>query len=295
MSEIKFKKYSVLHTAFFAVLLILFSTVSVTAELLQEQLPDGFKLSKPVEFYDSGNLFELINGQAVFYLSYGFLKLDHGFYEKEGVSYKVDVYEVRDVLSALGCYREQKDDDAADMNVGTEGYVLDYLASFYKNRYYVEIVPVSEGVVKDMTLLAGHVAKNIPGNIEIPKELSLFPSDGLIPESESYIGENLLSYTFLGHGLVAKYQTKVESKTITAFISLAGNEENARKICDDFRGKLQNPSEITLTGNVKGVSGIMPYRGKALVFPYKGYAFGFLGVEDNTQALEILKKIHDKL
>ena len=94
---------------------------------------------------------------------------------------------------------------------------------------------------------------------------------------------------------MAKYKTNNESKTITAFISLAGNEENARKICDDFRGKLQNSSEIILTGNVSGFIGTLPYRGTAMIFPHKEYAFGFLGVEENNQALEILKKIHEKL
>ena len=285
----------IVFTALFIILFTVISAESVEKQLLPEQFPDGFKLTKPVEYYDPGNLFELINGQAVFYLSYGFVKLDHAFYEKEGVSYKVDVYELRDGLSALGSYRAQKDDDAAELNAGTEGYIFDYLASFYKDKYYIEIVPTDEGDIPVMKLLAGHVEKRIPGTSDLPKELSLFPLEGIIPDSESYYGENLLSYTFLGHGITAEYKQSQGGKNLRVYISFAQDDSHALKIIEDFKEKIKNASSIALPVGISGISGEMPYRGKSMIFHYQKYVFGCLGYTDEKETLKILEILFENL
>ena len=286
------------HIVFTALFIILFSSISaesVEKQLLPEQFPDGFKLTKPVAYYNPGNLFELINGQAVFYLSYGFVKLDHAFFEKDGVSYKVDVYELRDRLSALGSYRAQKDDDAAELNAGTEGYIFDYLASFYKDKYYIEIVPTDEGDIPVMKLLASHVEKRIPGTSDLPEELSLFPLEGIIPNSESYYGENLLSYTFLGHGITAEYKQNQGEKNLRVYISFAQDDRHALKIIEEFKEKIKNASSIALPVGISGISGEMPYRGKTMIFPYKKYAFGCLGYSDEKETLKIFEKLLENL
>lgn len=280
------------------ILCMAISAQSEEKQLLPEQFSDGFKLTKPVAFYDPGNLFELINGQAIFYLSYGFVRLEHAFYEKNGAVYTVDVYELRDRLSALGSYRQQKDDEAGELKAGCEGYVIEYLSTFYKDKYYIEIIPTeSEGKnnIEDMRILASHIEKVIPGTTELPLELVLFPQDGMIPESELYIGENLLSYTFLGHGLTAQYKQKGENSTFRVFISLADNEQKAQKIKEDFRTSINNPASIELSGKVSGVKGTLAYRGNAMIFNYRQYAFGCLGYADEAGALNVLGKLYENL
>lgn len=268
---------------------------SAGAQILPEQFPDGFKVTKPMEYYDPGNLYDLINGQAVFYLSYGFVKLDHAYYEKDGVSYRVDVYELADRLSALGSYRQQKDEDTSELNIGTEGYIIDYLAAFFKDKYYVEIVPMDDGDITELKLLAGHVEKSVPGTRELPPELSLFPQDGLIPNSEMYFGESFLSYSFMGNGLSAYYMQKQDDKEIRVFIALSDSKEKAQKISEDFKEKLNNIKSIKLFENVSGTSGEMAYRGKTMIFHYKYYAFGCLGYTNDGEASDILGKLLENL
>ena len=301
MNYLRTKTLLILLTVVATISMIFCTAISAKSDekqLLPEQFSDGFKLTKPVAFYDPGNLFELINGQAVFYLSYGFVKLEHAFYEKDGATYTVDIYELRDRLSALGSYRQQKDDEAGELKAGCEGYIIEYLSTFYKDKYYIEIIPMEsdgENNIKDMSLLASHVEKRIPGTTELPPELVLFPQDGMIPESELYIGENLLSYTFLGHGLTAHYKLKGENSNIRVFISLADSEQKAQKIKEDFRANINNPASIELSGKVSGVKGSMAYRGNAMIFNYRQYAFGCLGYTDEAGALNVLGKLHENL
>ena len=108
------------------------------AHFLSDNFPDGFKRQGDVRYYNPGNLYEYINGQAVFYISYGFKNLEHGTYHNDGKEYTVDVYELKSRLSSFGAYRQQRDDDSAGLNAGVEGSVIDYLATFYKDNYYIE-------------------------------------------------------------------------------------------------------------------------------------------------------------
>lgn len=286
-----------LLTLCFIIALVLCSAPAAQSEttVLTETLPGGFMLSGPVAFYNPGNLFELINGQAVFYLSYGFSKLDHAFYEKSGETYKVDIYELENHLSAMGSYREQKDDDTDELAVGCEGYIIDYLSAFYKDRYYVEIVPETDGVLSDLEALAGAVADCLPGTNELPPELGLFPREGLVPGSESYYGESLLSYTFLGNGMSAHYRQGQDENTLRIFVSFADDETEAQTIAGTFADNLKNKRPVELAGGLSGSAGELAYRGKALVFTRGRFAFGGIGVADENTARTVLEKLRVNL
>lgn len=264
--------------------------------VLKENLGD-FSLVKEISTYNPGNLFELINGQAVFYLSYGFIELEHSFYKKGDAIYQVDLYELRSDLSALGCYRQQKDMDSEPLAVGAEGSIIDYLTVFFKDRYYIEIIPFEgdvDDIIGEMTALAEHIDDCIPGDANLPDELSFFPDEGKTENSGLYIGENLLSYTFLGHGITAEY-TVSDGKTFRAFISFGKSDEDARNIAAQFDEKLTDSTEITLPNGSAGKKGEMPYRGRALIVPYKSFAVGALGYTDDDAAIAVISGILDNV
>ncbi len=286
-----------LLTLCFIIALVLCSAPAVQSEttVLTETLPGGFKLSGTVAYYNQGNLFELINGQAVFYLSYGFSKLDHAFYEKSGETYKVDIYELEDHLSAMGSYREQKDDDTDELAVGCEGYIIDYLSAFYKDRCYVELVPETDGVLSDLEALAIAVADCLPGTNKLPPELDFFPREGLVPRSESYYGESLLSYTFLGNGVSAHYRQGQDENTLRIFVSFADDETEAQTTAGTFADNLKNKRPVELAGGLSGSAGELAYRGNSLVFTLGRFAFGGIGVVDEKAARTVLEKLRVNL
>ena len=67
-----FKELSLVFTM--VIMLLLFALQAAAEEplFLKSSFPDGFRLKEPVKFYNAENLYEYINGQAVFYFSYGF-------------------------------------------------------------------------------------------------------------------------------------------------------------------------------------------------------------------------------
>jgi hypothetical protein len=277
------------------VLMFFLASSAFTATAADLSLPDtfpgGFSRTKAVEFYNKGNLFELINGQAIFYLSYGFEKLSHAFYQKGSQTYKVDVYQVQDELSAMGCFREQKDEEASTLAVGTEGYLMEYLAAFYKGIYYLEIVPTGDGKADDLKSLATQLAGIIPGKTSLPREMGVFPKQGIVAGSETYFGESLLSYSFMGRGLSANYTQTGSDKELRVFFAIAAAPDSARNIQKEFNSKLTNAGSLTITGASAGIRGELPYRGESWLFTWDRYAIGAIGVANKEQATAILQQL----
>ena len=63
----------------------------------------------------------------------------------------------------------------------------------------------------------------------------MLPKDGMVTGTEMYTGENLLSYTFLGHGLTADYEQEGE-RNLRVFISFADTDDAAKKQTADTSG-----------------------------------------------------------
>ena len=175
--------HSIKRLSWCFVLLIFLIALNGTISFGQEKVLfldatlNGFTRAEDVRFYDGSNLYEYINGQAVFYISYGFKRLEHGVYKKADKQYTVDVYELNSRLSAFGAYRQQRDPDADKLDAGAEGSILDYLTVFYKGPYYIEIIPVDSDSedMETMRALAKAVAAKVPGETDTPPEVALFP------------------------------------------------------------------------------------------------------------------------
>ncbi|MFC1528980.1 DUF6599 family protein [Candidatus Latescibacterota bacterium] len=290
-----FRKLPLVFIATTVLMILSFQSGAEEARFLKKTFPDGIKLKEDVKFYDPGNLYEYINGQAVFYLSYKFIRLEHAFYEIGNATYYVDVYELGSQLSALGAYRQQKERDAADLGIGCEGAIVEYLTVFHKGKHYVEIIPMDSGDddEKSMRLIAGHVAKLIPGSEELPIELGLFPKDGIIAGSERYVDEALISYTFMERGLSARYDSEGE-KDLRVFIAFTDNASKAKEMFNTYEKKLGDSSPVKI-GSADGSKGKEPYRGTTIVSSWKNFVFGCLDVENEQKAIVLLSKVQTNI
>jgi hypothetical protein len=282
---------------FVAAVVALTTTASICEETRFLTLaPDTFTLKVPVVIYNRTTLYELIDGEAMYYLSYGFDRLEHGIYQKGKGTYTVDIYELGSPLSAFGAYRQQREADAASYPVGTEGAMIEYLTTFFKDRYYVEIVPQSSGDddVGAMKLLAGWVDGLLSGSKELPAEVSLFPTEGLVTGSERYVDESLISYSFMGRGLTASYKDPGQDKEVKVFIAFSPAPDSAKAILDGFRSKLTNTVPVTI-GGAEGVRGELPYRGVSLACVSGTNVFGCMGVTDEKAATARLAALAGRL
>ncbi|MFC1608024.1 DUF6599 family protein [Candidatus Latescibacterota bacterium] len=294
----KYDTTSALSGFFLMTLILVVTAVPVVADdtqYLKESMGDGFSRKEPVRLYDQGNLYEYINGQAVFYISYGFTRLEHGVYTKGDKEYTVDVYELASRLSAFGAYRQQRDSDAGPIDAGVEGSSIDYLTVFYKGKHYVEIIPTgSEGEdVATMTLLAARIADVLPGETDLPPEVGLLPDGGLIENSGRYVDENLLSYAVMGRGLTANYNQGGDSE-LRVFLALPDDVETARKVYDGLLAKIKDSSLAKLE-KAEGITGTTPYRGKAIMYIRDRFVFGCLSVKNEDQARKVLEALYGNL
>jgi hypothetical protein len=278
--------------------ILILSASGVWSEEAQflKQTPEGFTLKEPVSFYNRNNLYEYIDGQAVFYNSYGFTRLEHGVYLKDGGTYTVDIYELGSRLSALGSFRQQREEEASPLAVGVEGAIINYLCVFYKDKYYVEIIPLTSGNndMAAMKLLAPYVDELLPGSKDLPPELAFFPPGGLIPKSERYVNESLISYSFMGRGLTALYKEGGKDKELRVFIALTPDEKAAAEIYKGFSAKMNKPEPARI-GNIEGVKGDLPYRGASMAFASGKFVYGCMGVGDEKKAAAILVALGEKL
>ncbi len=254
-----------------------------------KQPPAGFSLEGQVAFYDRSNLYEYINGQAVFYLSYGFTRLEHGVYKKNGGTYTLDVYELSSPLSTFGAFRQQREEDAEKLDAGTEGSILSYLTMLHKDKYYVEIIPETEGSddMGAMRELAAWVDSAIPGSGKLPPEVAIFPTDGLVTDSERYVDESLISYSFMGRGLTAVYKDPGQEKEMRVFIAFALDGSKANEVYDGFKGKMSGTQSI-LIDNIDAIKGELPYRGLSMACRYGSFVYGCMGISDERKATALL-------
>ena len=292
------KTYSAWKAAAFIWLLLISVTVAGFSEEAQflKAVPEGFTAKETVAFFNRNTLYEYINGQAVYYNSYGFTRLEHGIYQKSGGTYTVDVYELGSRLSAFGAFRQQREEEARDYAAGVEGAIIDYLAVFYKDKYYVEIIPLSGGEddLGAMKLLAGWVDGILPGVKELPPETALFPKEGLVPRSERYVDESLISYSFMGRGLTALYKSPGQTKELRIFIGLAPDPDKARELFKGFEGKMTGPESV-IVGDAEGIKGQLPYRGLSVAAQIGSYIYGGMGVTDEKKAITLLTAVGERL
>jgi hypothetical protein len=134
----------------------------------------------------------------------------------------------------------------------------------------------------------------LPGTKDLPPELALFPQEGLIPRSERYVDESLISYSFMGKGLTALYKEGGKEKELRVFIALSPSESAAAEIYKGFAAKMTKTETVRIGGS-EGIKGDLPYRGSSMEVTSGKYVYGCMGVGDEKKAASILVSIGEKL
>jgi len=105
--------------------------------------------------------------------------------------------------SGFGIFSRFRTGDRA-AGVGLDSCLDDPSLIFYRGRYFVMLYATgaNSAILKEMAML---ISSKIVDPSPPPKEISLFPKDGLRPESIQYFPEGLLGHGFLGRGFQASY------------------------------------------------------------------------------------------
>ena len=202
----------------------------------------GWKFVPGESEYTPDNLWDLIDGAAELYLSYGFEHLTLGEYtDQSGTDVRVEVYRHSSRTNAFGMYSQERNPEYHFINVGVQGYIEDGVLNFLSGPFYVKItthIPAKQG--RDaMTLIAGKVAESLHQDPAWPAPLTLLPTDARRPNSETYIAENFLGYSFLHSAFVADYG---KAGTIQAFVIELSTEEQAQRMASAYLKETQSGS-----------------------------------------------------
>lgn len=214
-------------------LLAFLSVGSFAQEITFPEL-NGFKKITKYPVYLPGNLWDFIDGAADNYLALGFVDLHVAEFRKGKEVIKAEIYRHSDNTMAFGIYASERSTEYNFIDIGSQGYVIDGILNFFKGSYYVKIRTSSE---KPKTRqaeesLARRLEAMLPGEKSLPEMLLLFPNEGKIKNSETYINESVLGHQFLNKAFKAVYQAGTE--TFNIFIIKSKSAETTLKTAASY-------------------------------------------------------------
>ena len=236
----------------------------------------GYEIVKDYPVYIPDNLWDYINGGADAYLNYGFTDLHIAEYVKGENRIKVEVYHHKNNVYAYGMYALERSPDYQFIDLGIQGYAENSLVNFVKGPWYVKVSTYTEDKkTGDLILkLANNVEKGLEGRSKIPEVLDYFPKEEKILNSESFIADNYLGYSFLNEVYTSGY--KHNDKPFVVFILSPKNIEKSEEIVENLLSKAK--SSTVLKEGIVSVED--PYNGTILIKRIEKSIFGCMGNED---------------
>jgi hypothetical protein len=260
----------------------------------------GWKWEGKPRHYTPQNLYEIIDGEAELYISYGFKELASLIYYRgspEDTFFVVDIFDMGSPLNAFGLYSSFRHPDYLFEDIGSEGYASDYGIKFYKGRYLVDIKAgeFSETCKKAVWGTAREIAERMDAPRKAPALTELLPAHGQVPHTLRYIQQEMLNQGFLPGGLEARYP--VDGGEATGFVVVFDSASAARRGFGDLKdyyavsGGLMNakvPGELSFAAKT-------PYHGVILAFLLGKTVSGVLDLEDASKGQALVRSIHDHL
>ncbi len=259
--------------------------VASGAESIREKLEavtfgDGWKVIEPIAQYDPDNAYDYINGEAEFFMPYGFQKLYAirlGTAPDAPVTLTVDLFALGSPLDAWGVYRAIRRRDAVPMQVGLEGARTDMIALFCQGPHFARVL--ISGANKAEEGLFEAAAKAVSASLpqgETPRELALLDVEGVDKDSARYVAKSVLAYPFFPRGLVADAAWKEGDREIRGrVLALTARddaeaesifEEYAKWLTDENGGKAVRKSASEMAAEDALYQGVLLRREGQVVF-----------------------------
>jgi len=170
----------------------------------------GWTVTRAARSFTADNLWELINGAADGFVTYGVQEVVTADYTQAGTGYQavIETYQMKDALNAFGKYAEERNPDYRFIPVGNEGYSGGTSVNFWAGQYYVKITTFQEkgAVAQELAKLAQSIASKVKEPAAEPPELDCFPRENQVPHASLYIPKDVLAQSYFTNGFEAKYK-----------------------------------------------------------------------------------------
>jgi len=163
-------------------------------------LPGWTRVTDP-EHYEAHNLWDYINGQADFFIDYGFVRVDTAEYRPNATSSSVvlEIYRMGRPVEAFGIFAAERTRDDRSLEIGGDAYLGTNVLGFWQGEHYVKLTSFDEGpeVRQSLIDLAEEIDSRIPGEEIELENLLLFPDEGRVEASERFFPKNFLGQPYL--------------------------------------------------------------------------------------------------
>ena len=250
----------------------------------------GWKMKVDQRVYNSGDLWELIDGAADIFLSYYFEELLIAEYTNKGQIIRVELYRHRTTEDTYGIYAAERMPDYPQVSVGSQGYKSQGVLNFMAGIYYVKVMSagVIEAEEKAIAMLAGKVDAKLAQPIGLPEIISLFPEEGKVYLSDNYIAQNFLGYSFFHTAFSTRYDKPVEFQLF--IIKLTPGE--IKKMLDQYiqmmkEEKVQQKEGLYVVNDL--------FNGRVFLKQKDGYLVGVINTNSEETAANYINKVIGKL
>ena len=262
------------------------------------EIPGWTRVTDP-EHYEADNLWEYINGQADFFIDYGFVRVDTAEYRsnQESGSVVLEVYQMGRPQEAFGIFAAERTRDDRPLEIGAQAYLGANVLGFWQAERYVKLTSFDEGpeVERWLTSLAEEISSRIPGRGRELETLLLFPENGRIEASERFIPKNFLGQQYLMDAYRVDYTR--DNQELQLFLVETGSSEEARShfssLEEFYRG--QEQVGVTLETTQDPPFLIVDGPSKMVIFALDHRLGGALGMRDldagRAATEELAKKI----
>ncbi|MCF8049795.1 MAG: hypothetical protein K9L59_01055 [Desulfobacterales bacterium] len=204
-------------------------------------IPEGFTAMSPPEVYDPERLADKINGKAELYLSAGVQHLTARrlAMDGDGAWLEVFVYLMESPMDAYAVYSAQYRPGAAPAGVSRYSYTTENALFFIHGPFYVEIVSAAVGpeTQRRLATLASEFVRAHPAVETVVAERSLFPQEGIVPDSIELQPADVFGFQELDDVFLARY--RFDGVEMTAFLSRRASTDEARELAAAYAAFLE--------------------------------------------------------
>lgn len=270
---------------------------NLKALLPSAQEAEGWKPTGEPRIYLPENLWEYIDGGAEGYLVYKFQAVITADYEtvENPTQAVVDIYRMENQLCGFGIYSTERDNQAARVDIGSEGYVSDNALHFWQGPYYVKVTAFETGKAEQLEQLARAVSAKLDAPAGNPPQLAAFPEEGLVAGSQRYMAQDVLGHSELKNGFSADYD--LGGKEFKLFFILHDTLDQASHSFAAYREFMEKYSQSVTDGAVDNplFTAQDSYYGKVVAVQSGRALLVVLGLDDPEQVNKYLQELTENL
>ncbi len=201
-------------------------------------LPAGVEGFSPVggpEFFSPETLPDKIDGKAELYLAANFKELAcQRLTAGAGGFVEVFLYAMAEPTDAFSVFSAQRRPGGTRLDLTEHGYLAGNALFLASGPYYAEFVADSQspGTAERLTSLAKNLLDRLPKTQGVRDDSSLFPAQGLAPDTVQLLASDAFGMQGLGGVYCAAY--RLASGEGTAFLSRRASEAEARGLVRDY-------------------------------------------------------------